>query len=811
MRYHQILRTIGLCLLINLSTVFNIQAQHWRTFTNPLYKAHRLINDSLFEEAKALLESKKHKIDTHHTIWYHSKSRIALHEQKLDEALSLSKKALCAIFELSKYPEEQQKFKELYYFDDHYLSLFYRQILVWHFHQEKSSTSTKQNNALQARYKSQLVELIPCINQKNVLFKLTYPRLINHLKALNDTIEFNLILEQRSSPLLYDYIKGIGQTPEEVLKAPAQLRSFYIQGIDSLFRWEFQKAKLENTESAFLEYARKYSESPYKTLARNRAEEIAFRRCRESNLENQFIDYLRRYPNGKYRNQAQKLLNYLTVVPVPILTLDGKYRYVDSMNKRSWIDSTYDFAYPFKLKYNHAWLNNGTCLITGCALVMKRDSFEKNKWFYIEKDGTRYNQKAYDEIRQISSNRAFVSVNDRYGIINQFGEEILPPVFEKVYFDTLNKLGIVFNGSAWAIVKSNGQRLTPFDIDFIPLTDVLNEVPIETIRFTDNRIVCLKKNIPWSFDFNGQPSFVGDFSELSSFHHGIGIAKNRKTGFYSLIDTIGNIILDSAENIEQFKSNNIYTALVKGVHYVLVIQNSKISWSVKSNEKPIIANYWGEPQIAIKRKRQWFVYSSINPKGHSLMSTKNPMYVYGDEILCTNRLVSKSRKKIKINQWYNPRSKEMSVVKAEEIAILDNKQLIIYNDARPFLYDVTEKEYPIFSEDTLETLPVKYTDITRSTIPSLLWVSSDSLQYIINRNGRILTKYRAQSIDILSPELVLASSPKGKKQLLDFNNRLIIKDIKDIQYPIFPGFFLINDGEKWLWVPRNGDILRELE
>ena len=97
--------------LINLCTVFNIQAQHWRTFTNPLYKAHRLINDSLFDEAKALLESKKHKIDTHHTIWYHSKSRIALHEQKLDEALSLSKKALCAIFELSKYPEEQQKFK----------------------------------------------------------------------------------------------------------------------------------------------------------------------------------------------------------------------------------------------------------------------------------------------------------------------------------------------------------------------------------------------------------------------------------------------------------------------------------------------------------------------------------------------------------------------------------------------------------------------------------------------------------------------------------------------------------------------------
>jgi len=194
-----------------------------------------------------------------------------------------------------------------------------------------------------------------------------------------------------------------------------------------------------------------------------------------------------------------------------------------------------------------------------------------------------------------------------------------------------------------------------------------------------------------------------------------------------------------------------------------------------------------------------------------LMSTKNPMYVYGDEILCTNRLVSKSRKKIKINQWYNPRSKEMSVVKAEEIAILDNKQLIIYNDARPVLYDVTEKEYPIFSEDTSETLPVKYTDITRSTIPSLLWVSSDSLQYIINRNGRILTKYRAQSIDILSPELVLASSPKGKKQLLDFNNRLIIKDIEDIQYPIFPGFFLINDGENWLWVPRNGDIFRELE
>ena len=187
------------------------------------------------------------------------------------------------------------------------------------------------------------------------------------------------------------------------------------------------------------------------------------------------------------------------------------------------------------------------------------------------------------------------------------------------------------------------------------------------------------------------------------------------------------------------------------------------------------------------------------------------MYVYGDEILCTNRLVSKSSKKIKINQWYNPRSKEMSVVKAEEIAILNNKQLIIYNDARPVLYDVTEKEYPIFSEDTSETLPGKYTDITRSTIPSLLWVSSDSLQYIINRNGRILTKYRAQSIDILSPELVLASSPKGKKKLLDFNNHLIIKDIEDIQYPIFPGFFLINDGENWLWVPRNGDILREFE
>ena len=794
------------CLLFSLISR-EITAQTWRTWIDPLYKIHTLLNDSQYVKSKNTLQLKKNKLDTLHPIWHHSISRIALHEKRTKEAITHSRSALSQVYKWKNDTEKYTRLKKIYFLDEQYLTLYYRFILTNFMDQNRSNSSKSKNQELLKYTYEQQVFLAHEIPQENVLIKLTLPRLIYHLNATNDSIDFKEAMRHKSVPVLKAYYQKLDKRLTKTEKIPKHLSTFHNEARDSIYSWEYEIVCQTPSESAFLNYVRKYPHSPYKNNARNFADQLAFRTCRISNLEKDYREYLSRYPNGKYRNQANKLLRYLTVVPVPYLTKNGKYRFVDSSNLRSWIDSSFDFAYPFKLKYHNQWVSNASCLINGCALVMQVDSFQRHQWFYIEKDGKPYNNKYYDEIRQISFNRAIVSRNSHIGLIDQHGRELLPPVFERLYYDTLNRIGIIYNGSKWALFNHNGKRLTEFLFDDILLEEEIRNVPFETTRFTDNRVIGTKKSRLWVVNYSGEPVFIGNYQSISPFFRGLSIAKTMNIDGYTIIDTTGKVVSDTFRHLERVDKVNIYITRHKAHFTVIHYQDTTAVWTLESDKKPLIARYWGMPLVATYSKQSWqiFALDSINP----LSAIKDDLQIKGDQIFVTIKKIKRGRKRMDKIAWFNPKSKKLSSILSDNIAVLDHSRLVSFTGNTPVIFNVFEKEFPIFSlRDSPHPIP-KWNEIRKSGYPEYYFAYGDSVQCVIDTVGRVIFTEVNCNLEFVDNKLIVCYYTNGKSKLVDLKNQTILSDFNDLIHPSFPGYYLINIKDKWSWVDQRKRLLGE--
>lgn len=776
------------------------QSQTWRTWIDPLYKSHVLINDSQFVKAEKTLHYKKEKIDTSHPIWYHSWCRIHQNNDSLEQALYFAKQAFLSLAILQDNIEKFTVFKKIYYMDIQYLSLYYRYLLIDKIDKSKSTKLKRINKELIAFITNEQKQLNSYIPTQNEVLVMTIPRLIRNLHQLNDSIDYHKAISSVSVTTISSYLNSLAGSDEQLQALPPHLKSFYKNASDSLYLWEFNSVLNENLENGFLFYAKTYPHSPYYRAAMLNADKLAFQTCRIKHQQTEYEEYLKKYPNGRYRDQAKKLLRFLTVVPVPFLRLDGKYIFVDSSNHRTWIDSTYDFAYPFKMNYHSDWSSNASCLITGCALVMHVDSFGRNQWYYIEKDGNTLNGKSYDEIRQIELKKAFVTSNGRYGLINEYGTEILPPIFEKLYYDTLNKLSVVFNGDKWSLYNANGKRLTNFVLDEIVLNEDLSMVPLETVRFLDNRIVCKRNSRPWVINFLGKPIFMNDYEYLTPYVQGYSIAKLANKESYVLIDTIGRILTDTVDELLQHNQSKLFVLKKNGTYRVSKFKDSICQWTVNSFKVPMIADYWGNTQFAVWDHNSWMIYdSNSDVLADNKSKIDDNLILIGDQILVQKKRIKKKGTYRNSLKWFNPHLHDLSKIISEQIAILNHSRILVKYNGQASLFGIDETEYPIFSTSKELKIP-HFKSITRSQDPSLFIAHSDTIQLVVDTIGKVVFNGNNQEIEILQNGFITTSKKGQFKTLYNTKGQKRFSGFNDLIEPSFPGYYLLQKHQKWFWM-----------
>jgi hypothetical protein len=700
---------------------------------------------------------------------------------------------------LQKSTELYAEFLRIYILDAYYLDLYYRKLLYQKYHTQRSTTSPIANNKLLGFYLQELQKLAQYLPLTNVNRRITLPHITENLNALNDTIAFNRVIQTKNTQKTWNYLQELGSSDPQIQQLPIHLKSFYISARDSFYTWTYEEVVKIHSEQEYLSFIQKFPSAPQVTHALTQADELAFAQCRNAHSAPIYTSYLEKYPYGKYRKQAKMLLRYLTVVPVPYARADGKYVFVDSINMRPWIDSAYDFAYPFCLKHHRSWNASASTLVSGCALVMNTDEFERNQWYYIEKDGSPLNDKRYDEIRQISSQMAVVTKSNHYGLIDKLGRELLPPIFNKIFVDTLNRIGFVHNGEFWALFNSNGKRITKFEFTSFEKLD--ENIPVDWAYFHDNRILVRNETTQFFIDFNGNQFFLGSFTHLEPFYKQHSVAR-LPNNLQLIIDTAGNAKSDTFTRIESLYPG-IYTAFdaskPKQQTLLILDSNLHVRTSHYASEKSIkLAWYWNKPLFLIENKNEISIYNTLDSL---LYKEKNQeVYVHANTVFVQNlRKNPKSRLSPTIKKWFNPYKNAFSEIYADEIGVLANEKLAVYQQQKAYLFNINEQQIPFFYEDKNTPEVAKITHIYQLNRATNFLISTDSMQAVSDENGRITLPFTKGQIEEFSSDLFWITNEKGSF-IVNQKNQNILGPFEEINEDGFPGYWLIKQNDRWIWV-----------
>lgn len=802
------LRTILLGFLF--LAIQNSSGQYWRTWTDPMYQLHWQLNENQYNKANKSLQKRIQKGDTNHAIFWHSRCRIAEHDTQLDSARYFARKAVLFIQKLQKSTVEYDEFRKIYFFDAYYLDLYYRKLLYQKYESERSLESPIANQKLLGFYLQESQILASELPLTNLNRRITLPEIIENINALNDTINYTRIIQSKSPEKAFDYLQSLGTNDNQINALPAHLKSFYRSIRDSLYQWSFEQTQQIHTELAYNQFIQRFPTSPQAEIALKRADELAFAACRKAHNTASYKQYLETYPYGKYRKQANMLVRYLTVVPVPFARADGKYVFVDSINMRPWIDSAFDFAYPFCLNHHKTWSSNAATLITGCALVMKRDQYDRLQWYYIEKDGTPFNDQQYDEIRQISENRAVIVKSNHYGLIDQHGRELLPPIFKKLYYDTLNKIGFVHNGEAWALFNIYGKRITKFEFNEVEGHDNKND--IDGYRFSHNRIWVKNQETSFFIDFSGNPRFLGNFSQLKPFDHDRCIA-TLSSGQQILIDTAGNPLSDTFNSIEYVPLTQTYLVQSKTSnkhhHKITFTGKNKYSLAPLHSEKPIKwAWYWGNPVFVLEQNKEQLF---LNESDSILYKQKaSELFVLAQTIITqSTKRNPKQKQSPLVKRWFNPYKQTFSEVTADEIGILNQERLSVKQGKITFLFHVNETAFPLFTLTNALPEAASVTGIFQLNNPSLFMATTDTSQAIIDTQGLVKIPFFNGQIDEFGKSEFALSNNSGIRIVNLFNQALVKDAYEEIQEEGFPGYYLVKSENHWVWLDKKNRLFGE--
>ncbi len=632
---------------------------------------------------------------------------------------------------------------------------------------------------------------------------------------------------------------------------PVELQSWSKQLLDTIYFWDFNLAIESNNKSSYLEYQKSYPQSPFADSAYRLAENLAFLESKNTNSEKGYLDFLKAFPNGPHFEKAKYGLRYLKVIPVPYLSTSesgpSKYFFVDSASSEIWIDSTYDFAYPFAQPYYKKWLTNGATLIPGCALVGQNDNFFNMEFHYIEKDGSRMTPNTYEEIIQFHKNYAFVNKNDRWGILNSEGKEIIPPKFQQIHFDTSRGLGFIYNGVKWAIFNKSGKLTTGFNYSDIhnllkPEADRrmirLNENAVQVIQIDSNFIPVLnEEGIYQIVNFAGQPNqtIKAQFNYIGVVQHNIYWVQSNENQTY-FIDKFGRVLSDTFIEIKQDRfSNHIFygklfitnkkrqteeiwkiikthpkngvnvlrTQIAKPSH-IMALQNSGVDYFVLyMDEKALEINYHilnTEGQISNKITLQ---KKSANAGGKFIYKSNKLALI---EITSPNNTKNEKLKKLKPTltryHWINPQTGKISTEYFDQ-----HSSVSLLNDSI------------VFGPRITNSIIQKGNTISNTSRNFCYNIKQDNELKFFTMKNRTDTIWQSGIVDFNrfdNPQHILIQNAQGNLGLANSNGRIIIEpNYQSIEATVYAKYWKVlipnknktaDEEPNWGIIDGNGNL-----
>jgi len=791
----------GLIFLILLFSNQNLMGQprFWLKWTNPVYRIHRNITDTQWVKVEKEISNPKivEKWQDHPVYW-HNLTRYFEYVNKYDSAINMARKSCIKADLYFQDIKKAEQFIDRYFFDAKYLKLYYRKLLYDKLYREISDTSLSDNNNLVSYYKEELNVLnntIPSASDINI--NISLPHILFHIKSKNDTIFYNRVLEINR---ISNYKAYLAQYQQQIPlnnlnEYPTHLASFLKQVEDTIYNIAWSECLEWDNEQGYLNFTKNYPYSPYKNIALTRADQKGFQIAKEKNTKESYALYLNNYPNGAFRTVASHSLEFLNVIPIPYLNKYGFYRFIDSTSKKRWIDSLFQFAFPFTLKNNINWSSNGSSLINGCALVVNSDKYGTPEYFYIQKDGTNLTTDKFQTIQQFSESLAFATKSGQHGIIDKFGRIILPFKFERILFDINLGKGLFYNGSKWGIFGKSGNVICSPNIDDLNFYNIENTPPTDVIDLGIYPLLVSRINSLEFINQKGEKIIHLEFEEAYPFRTNKTIIKQKDT--WTVIDEFGNNLIDFKGNVEPLAAN-IYSIELNGKYNVLSLtEDTAVILNTNSSGPAVVANYWGNPIILIRRKSTSEIY---NTSGILELTTDNTLQVQFEI------LVGKTTRKRKdLYIWYHP-----------------NKRKLIEVSGR---YRSTERADWIFLEDGKFTINISdslfYNDINRDTVISrsnnlvlirkfaqenyFRGINDSNYVGLINENLEWVI--RPKYTDIVysgTPNLYFVQQDIDSAQSWEvFNtktNKITNLKFDEIYPNEYPNYILVGKGEKLIWL-----------
>ena len=805
-------------LFLVLSTLIPSKTMGASTLFDPITKAKKQITNNQFNEAQQTLTKRiSTKDSANPALWFYlSKTNIPLNQNKVALTNAFNALKLSQKFNT----EELRKFEKKYAINTDTLDQFF----IENLNRYASSSKSHANSNVNTNLLVELTQFNPSTIAQSIPKLLSsfssYNVCVQNIIQLNDTIYFNNAIGSNNILKLKEYL--LNQPAISV--APPHLKQIIQTANDSLESWSFEEAKLENTEESYLKFCQIFPESKFEIVSKLLADSLAYVSAKQLNTTDAYNNYLKKYPNGISKKKATYLLKYLRVNPVPFLTREGKFIYVDSSTGELWIDSAYDFAYPFSKANHKKWFFNAAHLIPGCALVLKLDEYDNPEFYYIEKDGSRLNTNTYEEINQFSKNLAFVSKSNRHGILNSQGREIIPCKFPRVFYDTTLKIGLLFNGKSWGIFNKAGKLLTGLVYSDIANLSESNEMPFDAI-YLGNGPIPVKEGESYHYiNPNGNIAIPGPFANAHIFINNIAKVSFKKDNkeYHYLINTNGKVVSDTLLDIENLTTQYYLSQSQNKTYSVFFIsQDSMVKLNFQSeNRITAINNNSFQPLFLCSDSKNSIIYNQkgnivYKSKSQTIESLSTKFFIKTSMVNMDSKKKNKKVKTTQMKQWFNPISGSFSMISGLEIAVLNDSILAVQNESGWKVYHVNEIPLRLINPYKKTDTTNQFNSISQFDEKAFLF-EKNGLFGLIDATGYISIENKFKEINPTAypNQYIVRFSPKNVDEsdwgTIFANGRFNIEPHFDgLSSDEFENFWLVNYNAKNAWLDSKGNLFAD--
>lgn len=445
---------------------------------------------------------------------------------------------------------------------------------------------------------------------------------------LRDELEFNRVLQANRSDCTHVFMVLHPQSP------------FYNEAHLLKDRELFDETTQSGTSASYIEFLAKYP----KNVMVNTAYEHLFKIYRQNADVQGLSSFVSNYPSAPQNIEAWKLLFSLSVKAFSFAELKKFLEvYPDFPLKNSILkelELNKLVLYPYqkgdftgfidpagKFVINPMY-DSATDFYEGLSVVSRNDSvffinkentnvFEKHyadamvfrygiapvkqerKWYFINRQGQTVS-KAYDEINELSGPAYVVKVKNKYGALDQFGQVILEPKFDK--------LGDFKNGYAYYI--ENGSY------GFVSIAGTVHKAEFEWISdFSEGQIAVVRQNDKYGLvNVFGQKVLECKYDQVMAAPNNVFVVvQNNAYGFFSASGCFFTPIIYEylKEKPVEFYTNGFEFKLLKKGEQAVMDENGHPEIGFGVYEEVGLAS---DGLIRVKRKGKYgYVDRKLNP------------------------------------------------------------------------------------------------------------------------------------------------------------------------------------------------------